>query len=93
VLTFLGTPDLSDEGNPISAIFDLGWFALVIANIIAIIVFSLFAHVAFDKYKTPCFTVKNFFEFYLMLFYNTKTIFETTFNEILSKITLFCIFL
>ena len=73
VLTFLGTPDLSDEGNPISAIFDLGWLALVIANIIAIIVFSLFAHIAFDKYKTPYFTVKNFFEFYLMLFYNTKT--------------------
>ncbi len=73
-LTFMGTPDLTDEGNPISAIFNFGWIALVISNVFAIVVFAVFAHIAFDRYKTPRFTAENFFEFYLMLFYNTKTI-------------------
>ncbi len=73
LLTFMGTPDLKDEGNPISAIFNFGWIALIITNIIAIAVFGLFAHIAFDKYKTPHIRVNSFFEFYLMLFYNTKT--------------------
>lgn len=72
-LTFVGTPDLTDEGNPISAIFNMGWLALIITNLFAIIIFAFFSYIAFDKYKTPQFTVKNFFEFYLMLFYNTKT--------------------
>ena len=73
LLTFFGTPDLVDEGNPISAIFRFGWIALIITNIFAIVVFALFAHVAFDRYKTPRMSVDTFFEFYLMLFYNTKT--------------------
>ena len=73
LLTFWGTPDLTDEGNPISAIFNLGWIALAVSNIFAIFIFALFAHIAFDKYKAPQFTADNFFEFYLMLFYNTKT--------------------
>ena len=72
-LTFTGTPDLRDEGNPISAILDFGWLGLILANVFAIAVFMVFAHIAFDKYKTPLFKVNNFFEFYLMLFYNTKT--------------------
>lgn len=72
-LTFISTPDLTDEGNPISAVFKFGWLALVLANVFAIAVFAVFANIAFDKYKTPCFTAANFFEFYLMLFYNTKT--------------------
>ncbi len=73
LLTFIGTPDLVDEGNPISAVFEFGWIALMLTNIFAIVVFALFSHVAFVRYKTPKIEVNNFFEFYLMLFYNTKT--------------------
>lgn len=73
LLTFMGTPDLTDEGNPISAIFKLGWIALIITNVIAIFIFAVFSHIAFEKYQTPRFTAESFFEFYLMLFYNTKT--------------------
>ena len=72
-LTFISTPDLTDEGNPISAVFNFGWLALLLTNVLAIAIFAVFAHIAFDRYKTPRFTAKNFFEFYLMLFYNTKT--------------------
>lgn len=72
-LTFLATPDLTDEGNPISMVFKFGWFALMLANMFAVAVFAVFAHISFDRYKTPVFTADNFFEFYLMLFYNTKT--------------------
>lgn len=72
-LTAIGTPDLTDEGNPVSAILNLGWLGLVLTNLFAIAVFMLFAYLAFDKYKTPRLAVNNFFEFYLMLFYNTKT--------------------
>ena len=73
LLTFIGTPDLRDEGNPVSSVFEFGWIALIITNIIAVIIFALFSHIAFNKYRTPDFTVNSFFEFYLMLFYNTKT--------------------
>lgn len=72
-LTFTATPDLTDEGNPISSVLKLGWFALILTNVIAVAAFALFSHIAFDRYKTPKFTAKSFFEFYLMLFYNTKT--------------------
>jgi len=72
-LTMLATPDLTDEGNPISAFFKFGWIALLLANVFAIAVFAVFAYIGFDKYKTQYFTAQNFFEFYLMLFYNTKT--------------------
>ncbi|MBR5273472.1 MAG: hypothetical protein IKU25_08820 [Clostridia bacterium] len=73
LLTFIGTPDLTDEGNPISAVFEFGWIALIITNLIALVIFALFSHMAFVRYKTPKIEVDNFFEFYLMLFYNTKT--------------------
>lgn len=72
-LTSIGTPDLTDEGNPISSVLKMGWFALILTNVISVAVFALFSHIAFDRYKTPKFTAKSFFEFYLMLFYNTKT--------------------
>lgn len=72
-LTSIGTPDLMDEGNPISSVFKLGWGALILTNIVAVAAFALFSHIAFDRYETPKITAKSFFEFYLMLFYNTKT--------------------
>ncbi|MBQ5885802.1 MAG: hypothetical protein IIW79_05270 [Clostridia bacterium] len=37
LLTFINTPDLSMEGNPLVASLGLGWEALAIANILVFI--------------------------------------------------------
>ena len=72
VLTFFGTPDLENEGNPISAIFNMGWLGLWLANIFAVLAFCLFSYIAFEKYVPKDISAESFFEYYLMLFYNRR---------------------
>ena len=52
LLTFINTPDLSMEGNPLVAKFGLGWAALAIANIIVFALVFVTAYYSYFKYKT-----------------------------------------
>jgi hypothetical protein len=51
-LTYLNTPDLSWEGNPLVAKLGLGWGALAIANIVVFALFFVTAYYSFFKYQT-----------------------------------------
>ncbi len=51
-LTYINTPDLSNEGNPLVAKLGLGWGALAIANIVIFILFFAAAYYSFFKYQT-----------------------------------------
>ena len=52
VLTYINTPDLSMEGNPLVAKLGLGWGALAIANIIGFAVILITGYYCFCKYET-----------------------------------------
>ena len=52
LLTFIKTPDLSMEGNPLVSSLGLGWEALAIANILAFALMFITAYYSYFKYKT-----------------------------------------
>ena len=52
LLTFINTPDLSMEGNPLVAKLGLGWVALAIANVFVFILIFIAAYYSYFKYKT-----------------------------------------
>ena len=51
-LTYMNTPDLSFEGNPLVAKLGFGWGALAIANIAVFALYFATAYYAYFKYKT-----------------------------------------
>ena len=51
-LTYINTPDLSFEGNPLVAKLGLGWGALAIANIAVFALYFATAYYNYFKYKT-----------------------------------------
>ena len=52
LLTFINTPDLSMEGNPLVAKLGLGWVALATANIFVFVLIFIAAYYSYFKYKT-----------------------------------------
>ena len=51
-LTYINTPDLSWEGNPLVAELGLGWGALIIANIAVFALFFAASYYSYYKYQT-----------------------------------------
>ncbi len=51
-LTFINTPDLSNEGNPLVSVLGLGWAALAIANLLNLVLLFFVGRFSFIKYKT-----------------------------------------
>lgn len=51
-LTYINTPDLSREGNPLVAELGLGWGALIIANIAVFALFFAASYYNYYKYQT-----------------------------------------
>lgn len=52
LLTYINTPDLSFEGNPLVTKLGLGWGALAAVNIIVFILLFFISYYTFFKYKT-----------------------------------------
>lgn len=52
-LTFLATPDLSLEGNPLVTTYKFGWTGLVAINVVTLILYFIMARYAFIKYRAP----------------------------------------
>jgi len=65
----MGTPDLRFEGNPLVIAFGLGWPALTVKNIAALIIFVLLAYYYSVKYERKFVPCKNIKEFCSMLLY------------------------
>ncbi len=53
LFTYIATPNLLLEGNPLYNEFDFGWTGLIVINIITFIGYVLMAWYAFIKYKSP----------------------------------------
>lgn len=51
--TYLGTPNLELEGNPLYNVLFFGWTGLILINVIAFLFYTLIAYYAFMGYKRP----------------------------------------
>lgn len=53
ILTFLATPDLSLEGNPLVTNYRFGWVGLVAINAVTFLLYFVMARYAYIKYRPP----------------------------------------
>jgi len=85
IATYIGTPDLTKEANPLVYTFGLGWEALIIANIIGFIIAVFLLYYTFIKYKSnviPCDGLKQYIS---MLYFNRPDKFLWTFYKFPNK--------
>lgn len=68
-LTYIATPDLRFEANPLVTVFGLGWPALIVVNIVGAIFFVLSTYYHSIKYERKFVPCKNIKEFYSILFF------------------------
>jgi len=69
-ITYIGSPDLAFEANPLITVFGLGWTALIVANII-VYIFSLFLlYMAFIKYRRKIIECETFPRYLSMLYFD-----------------------
>ena len=73
-LTYLATPDLFWEGNPLVRIFGLGWTALIVVNIVVFIPYSFLMYVAIFKYERVHIPCTSFREYTSMLFFGRPNV-------------------
>lgn len=81
VLTFINTPDLKLETNPLISIFGLGWMALFIANAALYILYVVGGYFVLIKYRTPQYKVNNIREFVSQMFYGREDKFSWIFYK------------
>lgn len=53
LFTYIATPNLLLEGNPLYDMLDFGWSGLIIINVVTTAGYVLMAYYAFIKYKPP----------------------------------------
>lgn len=70
VLTYINTPDLKYEANPLVTVFGLGWGALFLANLIFYALYVCLAYFLFFKYESPVLQVNNVREYVSQLYYS-----------------------
>lgn len=67
-VTYINTPDLTYEWNPLVRVWGFGWGSLFIANFLGFILILLAAWY-FDRYAYPHIPANNVFDYYMKLFY------------------------
>lgn len=68
LLTYINTPDLKMEANPLVKYLGLGWGALFFANAIGLLIFILAARGMYS-YQFEQIEAKGFFDYYMKLFF------------------------
>lgn len=69
VLTYIGTPDLKDEANPLVSVFGLGWGALIGHSMLGFLFYSGFVYYAFIRYRRPVLQCEGYKQYVSMLLY------------------------
>ncbi len=68
LVTYVNTPDLVREWNPLVRVLGFGWEALIIANLVGFVLIVL-ATWYFGRYEYVSIPSKNVFDYYMKLFY------------------------
>ena len=79
ILTYIGTPDLSLEANPLVSVFGLGWRALLINATIFVFLHAVAAYLAFVRFRRSIITCNGFKEYISILYFNRSDKFRQTF--------------
>ena len=70
VLTYIGSPDLSIEGNPLIYVFGLSWESLIISSIIFLAIIVMLLYYTFFRFRRIVIQCEGFKQYVSMLFYN-----------------------
>ena len=81
-LTFIGTPDLSRESNPLIYTIGLGWGALIATNVIVTSLFIGLYYYSFVLFKPALIQCNGFKEFYSIINFNQPDKFIWTLYKI-----------
>lgn len=81
-LTYIGTPDLALEGNPLVRVWGFGWPALLIANALALALYFAGTWYTYAKYQSAVFPGATFREYISLLYFNDKNKFWKIFYGI-----------
>ena len=69
VLTYIGTPDLKNEANPLVKVFGLGWGALLAHSMFGFLLYSGFVYYVFIRYRRPVLQCEGYKQYSSMLLY------------------------
>ncbi len=75
-LTYIHTPDLTMEANPLVTVLGLGWNALLISNIIYLAFVMIMAYFPFVKYNRHIIECNGFTDFVSKLYYDKPNCFK-----------------
>ena len=70
VLTYIGSPDLSDEANPLVYTLGLGWNSLIISSIIFLVAIVVLLYHAIFRFKRVVIQCEGFKQYVSMLFFD-----------------------
>ncbi|MDE5889345.1 MAG: hypothetical protein K2H20_04930, partial [Bacilli bacterium] len=70
ILTYINTPDLKLEGNPLVSVFGLGWISLGIINMLVFILIFALAYYSYIKYKSIINDKTTYKEYYSQILYD-----------------------
>ena len=70
ILTYIGTPDLSKEANPLVYVLGFGWKTLIIVNAIVSILAIILFYYSFVKYKSDTINCNGFKQYLSMISFN-----------------------
>ncbi|MDR1669973.1 MAG: hypothetical protein LBR76_08450 [Oscillospiraceae bacterium] len=82
LLTYLGTPDLTYEANPLVSVFGLGWGALFTVNVMVFSLCIVLSYYNYVKYKRPEIPYEGYCEYSSMLFYGRPDRFRWSFYKL-----------
>lgn len=69
VLTYIGTPDLKNEANPLVKVFGLGWGALIAHSMFGFLLYAGFVYYGFIRYRRPVLQCEGYKQYVSMLLY------------------------
>lgn len=70
ILTYINTPDLMMEGNPLVSVFGLGWISLGVVNIVLFILLFLISYYSYIKYESIINDKLTFKEYFSQILYD-----------------------
>ena len=85
VLTYIATPDLSNEGNPLVTVFGAGWLVLIVAGVIGFALYTAAVYYVFVRYKRAVIQCDGFTQYISMLFFNRPDKFIQTLYKMPKK--------
>lgn len=82
LLTYVGTPNLSSESNPIVNKLGGGWIALILVNVILVLVCITLYYYSFIRFKPDLIECDNFKQYMSMLYFGRPDKFIWTLYKI-----------